>query len=235
MVPRLRLELEPGDALRAVCAEAADSPWILTRGADGVAELRDARAPRQRPLRIELAGAEVRRRIAQGRRGLLPRALGFRKPPWRVLDLTAGLGRDAATCAGLGMEVLAYERQPLLAALLAEAAERDAPQLRGALRIRAGSAGPAEWSSVDAVLYDPMYPTAAHGAAPSLELQRLRELVGEDADVAATFAALRAQPPARLAVKRPPRGARVELAPPDVAFDGGRVRWAVYLRPPEAH
>ena len=43
-----------------------------------------------------------------------------------VLDTTAGLGRDAFVLASLGCTVTAYERQPVVAALLADGLARAA-------------------------------------------------------------------------------------------------------------
>lgn len=42
----------------------------------------------------------------------------------RVLDATAGLGRDGFVLASLGCEVTLVERQPLIAALLEDGLER---------------------------------------------------------------------------------------------------------------
>ncbi len=231
---QLRIELDANDPARQWCAPDEQSSWILTRDLDARLVVRDSEQPKQRPLRIELDGTEIRRRAKDGRKSLLARALGYKGGDYQVLDMTAGLGRDMATCALIGMQVVAFERQPLMYALLQDAWEHCEPTLRSKIQLHFGMATPADWQSVDAVLYDPMYPTAGKrsGAAPALELQRMRLLVGEDVDVPDCFAALQAYPPKRLAIKRPPRGARVELGNPDVEMQGGRVHWAVYLPRP---
>lgn len=230
---RLRIVLEADDPARQWCAPDEQSPWILTRDPDLRLIVSDQREPRQRPLRLELDGAEVRQRCREGRKSLLARALGFKGGDYRILDMTAGLGRDLATCAMLGMQVEAYERHPLMFALLEDAWQHCEPTLQQRIHLHFGAATPASWQSVDAVLYDPMYPAPrkGSGAAPALELQRMRTLVGADSDVEACFQALREIPPRRLAIKRPPRGAHVELGRPDVDIKGGRVHWAIYLAP----
>lgn len=226
----MQLQLDAGDAAAQGLCDDANSPWILARDAQGRLQLSDARQPRQRPLCLELDGPEVQRRAAEGKKGLLPKALGFKRSPWHILDLTAGLGRDMATCALLGMQVTACERHPLMRALLADALERAEPRMRAQITLLPGTAEPALWQSVDAVAYDPMYPgTQKQAAQPALALQQLRALVGADSDVEALFAQLRQAPPKRLAVKRPPRGASVQLAPAQVEFRGKAVHWAVYL------
>ncbi len=230
---RLRVELDADDPARQWCAPDEQSVWILTRDPDQRLIVRDAREPRQRPLRLELDGPEIRRRARDGRKSLLARALGFKGGEYTILDMTAGLGRDMATCARLGMSVVAYERQPLMYALLHDAWTHCDPELRAHIDLHFGAADASVWQAVDAVLYDPMYPQDGkrNGAAPALELQRMRELVGTDPDVQQCFTDLRTDPPRRLAIKRPPRGARVELGQPDVDMQGGRVHWAVYLGP----
>lgn len=151
---------------------------------------------------------------------------------FHICDLTAGLGRDMATCAHLGMIIDAWERHPVIHALLKDAWLRAPEILQNRIRLHLGSARAEHWQDVDAVLYDPMYPThATQKAAPALEMQQLRALLGEDDDVDQMFQCLRTQPPRRLALKRPPRGARVQLQKADVEMRSGRVSWDVYLGP----
>ncbi len=230
---RLRLELDANDPARQWCAPDEQSFWILTRDLNQRLIVMDSREPKQRPLRLELDSPDIRRRAKDGKKSLLARALGFKGGEYTVLDMTAGLGRDLATCALIGMQVVAFERQPLMFALLHDAWMYCDPRLQQRIQLHFGSAAAADWTAVDAVLYDPMYPAEnkRKGAAPALELQRMRSLVGTDADVESCFAALRKLPPRRLAIKRPPRGAHVELGTPDVDIQGGRVHWAVYLGP----
>nr|MBV6631355.1 class I SAM-dependent methyltransferase [Oceanococcus sp. HetDA_MAG_MS8] len=232
-LPTLHCALDPQDPVAAQCQHAADSPWILTRDIEGRLNLKDDRQPRQRPLIIDFHSDDIRRRISGGRKDLLARALGYKKAPWQVLDLTGGLGRDAATCAGLGMQVTVFERNPVLAMLLQEAIQRAPEAMAHNLCWGGHQAAPDDWRGAQAVMYDPMYPGSGNhkGAAPGLQTQQLRALVGHDEDVEHTFASLRAHPPKRLAIKRPPRGQRVQLGEPSLSMRGGRVHWDIYLAP----
>ena len=63
----------------------------------------------------------------------------------RVLDATAGLGRDAFVLATLGCEVSLIERQPLIAALLDDglsraAADADVAAIAARMRLLEGNA-----------------------------------------------------------------------------------------------
>ena len=66
-----------------------------------------------------------RTRRGGGRQQPLARAVGLRqgRSP-EVLDVTAGLGRDAFVLASLGCQVVLLERSPVIAALLFDALER---------------------------------------------------------------------------------------------------------------
>lgn len=232
-LPTLHCALDPQDPVAAQCQHAADSPWILTRDRDGRLNLSDSRQPRQRPLVIDFASADICRRIQGGRKDLLARALGFKKLPWQVVDLTGGLGRDAATCAGLGMHVRLFERHPVLALLLKDALDHAPESIAQHLMWGGTQAQAADWADAHAVMYDPMYPSSGNhkGAAPGLQTQQLRAVVGHDDDVDQVFEQLQAHPPKRLAIKRPPRGQRVQLGKPSLSMRGGRVHWDIYLCP----
>lgn len=226
----VRMELEPTDPACASARSCPNAPWILTRDSQQRLILRRREGPRTRPLCLSFDAEDIRRRASEGRRALIARALGFKGGEYRIVDLTAGLGRDLATCAWLGMTVDAWERHPLMYALLDDAWKRCTPELQQRIRLHRGGATSTQWQAADAVLYDPMYPASKRdGAAPGLEMQHLRALLGSDDDVEFQFAALRARPPRRLAIKRPPRGVRVQLAAPDFSQRGGRVHWDVYL------
>src|SRR5690606_23122611 len=73
-------------------------------------------------------GALAYRRLHGGGRGQpVARAVGLKPGIYpKVLDATAGLGRDAFVLAALGCEVVMLERSPIIAALLDDALARAA-------------------------------------------------------------------------------------------------------------
>lgn len=90
-------------------------------------QLLEAQAPG--PVRVDFVeGAAAHRRQFGGGSGqMIAKAVGIQpgvRP--RVLDATAGLGRDAFVLATLGCEVSLIERQPLIAALLEDGLSRAA-------------------------------------------------------------------------------------------------------------
>ena len=206
------------------------SSWQLLRS-NGTLVLR---APRQQggyEVRVDVSEGPMARRIRTARRtDPLPRAVGMhRRRVERVVDATAGLGRDALVLAHLGCTVTAIERVPALCVLLqnaVEESEADVEVVRAEatpwLRERAGSQ-----DAPDVVYLDPMF--AENGKAQvKKEMQACRALAGAPHDAEELLAAARAAARDRVVVKRHPH--HRPLAD-DVSFEvgGDRVRFDVYL------
>ena len=177
---------------------------VLTVAPQGLS-LSDAAQPRWRPLVLRFR----RPRRAPGPQPLA-RAMGG--PGRRVVDATAGWGRDAFHLASLGCEVTAVERHPVLVLLLEDAQRRAAlvPTTAGAatrLRIRGGDARevvPSLDPPPEVIYLDPMYPPRRkRSALAARELRMLRHLVGTDADAVEVFTQLRGAAQERVVVKRP--------------------------------
>jgi 16S rRNA (guanine1516-N2)-methyltransferase len=126
--PRIRVEaLDPAYestaaswAARLQLTTQGEAEYALQVGASGVqfVELGPLAAG---PVRVDFVeGAVAHRRLFGGGSGqMIAKAVGIQagvRP--RVLDATAGLGRDAFVLAELGCGVTLIERQPLIAALL---------------------------------------------------------------------------------------------------------------------
>src|SRR5699024_3745609 len=139
-------------------------------------------------LVTDLDSADIRRRIAAGRRQPLARALGLhRRPDISVLDTTCGLGRDSAVLAGLGCRLTAIERHPGLYALLADALRRaDAQALAWRHNWRElYHADALPWLTqsgstrvYDAIYIEPMFDNTRRSARPQRDRQWWVELVG---------------------------------------------------------
>jgi len=217
-------------------ARALDpTTWQLVRAGRSLA-LRGPAGPDAVTVALDLAQGPLSRRLRQARPDdLLPRAVGLHKRPGppSVFDATLGLGRDAMTLAQLGCRVVAFERVPAFACLVASAIA--GTWLARNLTVHGGDAvaalralSPAE--RPDVVLLDPMFET--HGAAQvKKEAQACRALAGPPDDPAGLFAAALAAARERVVVKRDADAA--PLAPgPSFAVAGERVRFDVYLAPP---
>lgn len=203
--------------------------------------LRAVHRPDYGAIRADWLAADVRRRVAGGRKQLLGRAVGLhKKAQLRIYDCTGGLGRDACTLAALGAEVTVIERWPQLVALLQDARERalqaeDVPIRQAAARIDIVHAEAAAWLTqappADAIYLDPMYPEEGKTALPQKEMQILRDLTGGDADADALLLAALAAPARRIVVKRPLKAPWLAGHKPDIEMRGTQARFDVYLRP----
>lgn len=192
-----------------------------------------------KPVCADWTNAEMRSRIRAGRRQVLARAAGLSAPGIRVLDATAGLGRDGFTLAALGAQVVMAERQPLVVELLRDAQRRarasELPALVDAAdRVRVvGSdalhVNPTQ-GPFDTVYLDPMYPDDGKSALPQKEMQLLRDLAGDDVDAVALLAHARTLAP-RVAVKRPARAPWLGDQKPDAQIPGTQTRFDLYLQP----
>lgn len=219
LAERLRLPLLEGDAGAELLLVAADGRLALLEPATGAR------------LALDYTPEEARRYRANAARDPLLRAVGGAR---RVVDATAGLGRDAVHLAWAGRRVYAIERHPVVAALVGDALARGAARgalAPGAIELRVGEAVEvlrALRPRPEVVYLDPMFPAKRKSsAAARKEMRLLRRLAGKAEDATALFEAAREAARERVVVKRPDHAP--PLAPrPAVSYGGKLVRYDVY-------
>ena len=220
---RLGLPLRPG------LDETPDEDLLLVGSPAGL-ELWAGPHPRQGRARVDFGHRQSGRPPAN-----LKRAIG-RQAGW-VIDATAGFAADAFRLAALGHRVLAWERSPVLVALIEDGLRRALadPELRATaerLEIQCGDSLdllPRLDERPDAVYIDPMYPAPARpkAALPPLEIQLLRRLLGAEPGAEALLAVALASGARRVVLKRPPSAP--ELPGPLAAQHAGKLaRYDVY-------
>ena len=244
-------------ARRHAAKPELSAPDLAVRGVSfALDEVADEAGPRlqlralHRPgfgaICVDWTSAELKRRIAAGRRQPIARAVGLHKsgspgdPPLKVLDATAGLGRDGFTMAALGAAVTLAERHRTVCALLRDAHRRAlaAPATHeAASRIeivesdaRAVLAGSAEDHRWDVVYLDPMYPDDGKAALPGKEMQVLRDLTEGDDDADTLLAPALACARVRVVVKRPPKAPWLAGEEPSMSIGSTQLRFDVYLK-----
>ncbi|MDH1109959.1 class I SAM-dependent methyltransferase, partial [Metapseudomonas otitidis] len=155
----------------------------------------------------------------------------------RVLDATAGLGRDGFVLASLGCEVHLIERQPLVAALLEDGLARaardlDVAPIAARLHLLTGNAitRMAEWTDEppQVIYLDPMFPHRDKSALVKKEMRLFRPLVGDDLDAPALLAAALELATHRVVVKRPRKAPIIEGPKPGYALEGKSSRYDIY-------
>ncbi|WP_323844534.1 class I SAM-dependent methyltransferase [Microbulbifer magnicolonia] len=200
------------------------------------------------PVAVDFVGGALahRRQFGGGKGQQIAKAVGLRsgfRP--RVLDATAGLGRDAFVLASLGCEVAMLERNPVVRALLRdglrrlqEAALTD-PELAAIatrLTLIEERISAADWlaqqaeESVPVVYLDPMFPERGKSAKVKKEMAAFHQLVGSDEDADALLEPAFAACYYRTVVKRPRLAPFLAGRKPALSLEGKSGRFDIYTK-----
>ena len=137
------------------------------------------------------------------------------------------------------MQETLIERQPIIAALLADGLERarsdaEVGPIVERMRLLRGNAITLMqgWSdAIPQVIYvDPMFPHRDKSALVKKEMRVFRPLVGDDDDAPALLAAALDLASHRVVVKRPRKAPCVAGTPPSYALEGKASRFDIYAR-----
>ena len=206
-------------------------------------ELRQSGAGAPGPVYADFVSGRsaYRRRYGGGRRELLARAVGVKhgRSP-KVIDATAGLGRDAFVLATLGCTLTLLERSPIIALLLSDAIERaqEAPEVK---KDHTAYGAENAWMQIEylnsevtpeeaEVIYlDPMYPRHRKQALVKKEMRLFRQLIGEDADSSKLLCLAREIAKYRVVVKRPAGSEYIGGEIPSVQHKGPNTRYDLYI------
>lgn len=184
------------------------------------------------------SGAVAHRRHFGGGRGQdLPKAAGLKKGICpRVVDATAGLGRDAFLLASLGAEVVLVERSKPLHALLEKALEKardsDMAEIASRMTLIFGDAKTLLPSlKPEVVLVDPMHPPRGNSALVKQEMRQLRAIVGADPDALELIQVALEAAQNRVVLKWPRKaGLPAGLPAPSHQILGKSTRYDVWMR-----
>jgi len=175
------------------------------------------------------------RPLKKGKSEVFARAIGVNKGLRKILDVTAGLGQDAAVLARLGCEVCALERSDWIFPLLEDAKARAQGRVEWVNNLKFIFADAKNFlsslSTADRpqVIYmDPMFPEKKKTALPRKEMQIFRSMVGEDADAEELLNLALQKATRRVVVKRPIKASAL-LEGVSHSFSGSSVRYDMYL------
>lgn len=188
-----------------------------------------------------IAGKNLHRlRHGGGKGQLIAKAVGLHKGVRpHVLDVTAGLGRDAFVLASLGCKVDMFERVAVVEELLSFAlSEAQASEDRAVLdavegmTLNYGDAisylSDADGCVADVIYLDPMYPVKTKSAAVKKEMRAFHDLVGGNPDDAALLALALSKARCRVVVKRPRLGVEIDGVKPTLKLEGKSARYDIY-------
>ena len=200
------------------------------------------------PVTADFGSTAMRHRRRSGHNELLGKAVGVgKKPLLRVLDATAGLGRDSFVLADLGCQVMLCEREPVIAEILrcamhtaAAGSDQWLAQVCARMQLYPADARevPTEaLRGLDVIYLDPMFPQREKSAAVKKEMALFQLLLdgsdaGPDADALLLWSLQMATQLdiARVVVKRPPRAPCLAGREPSHSIVGKAVRYDVYVQ-----
>lgn len=184
------------------------------------------------PLVADFSAASWTKRKAEGKKQGLVRACKP-SPGLKIIDATAGWGRDAAVLASFGAEVLMLERHPVMGLLLADALSHQSDADRNMMHLSLcktdtitylSGLDPADYP--DVIYIDPMHPVRTKSALVKKDMQALQEMVGADEDALDLLLCAVGRVKQRVVVKWPQKAKPLLKA--DACIEGKTVRFDIY-------
>jgi 16S rRNA (guanine1516-N2)-methyltransferase len=242
---RLGLATAPlGERRPTLEALSPEHEAVLLCDEQGLA-LQALEKPLPGPVRVDFAAGTLNWRLAHGggRGEMVAKACGIKKDflP-RIIDCTAGLGRDSLILASLGCTLTLCERSPLIAALLEDGLRRAAQEpalaaIVARMHLVPGSAlmllemlatGRAA-DGPDVVYLDPMFPHREKSALVKKDMRIFRTVVGEDLDADTLLNPALAVARKRVVVKRPRHAPWLANRKPALDLAGQSSRFDIYF------
>lgn len=197
------------------------------------------------PIRADFIQGSVdhRRKFGGGKSQMIAKAVGVKTHVYpKILDATAGLGKDAFVLATLGCYVQMLERSPIVHALLQDGLVRarnfslEDPELaRIIARMNLVSTDSQNYlvsisddEKPDVIYLDPMFPDRQKTADVKKEMAAFHHVVGkdEDSDNLLNLALIKAN--YRVVVKRPRKAPFIANKSPSYQLEGKSSRYDIY-------
>lgn len=214
--------------------------FVLLLGEEGVS-LQPLGKKAPGPTRVDFEGGAVahRRKFGGGSGQMIAKAVGIKASrPLKVLDATAGLGKDAFVLACLGCEMMLYERNPVVSELLADGLRRASqsldPELQSIAQRMSLSAGDslqqlADSERVGVVYLDPMFPDRSKSASVKKDMAAFHQVVGKDEDADQLLPLAKSVAEYRVVVKRPRKAPFLNDESPTYQLSGKTSRYDIYV------
>ena len=202
-------------------------------------QLFPADAKQSGPVCVDFASDAAAYRLQSGGELIVKAVKGRSKESLRVIDATAGLGRDSFVLAAHGFDVISIERNAVVAALLGDGLQRamQSPVADIAARIHLLNADALTYlvnlsaeHRPDVIYLDPMFAHAEKAALVKKEMRLFRQLLNDDAcDEAQLLSAAREVAKLRVVVKRAIKASCLADTEPAYALSGKAVRFDIYV------
>jgi len=197
------------------------------------------------PVEVAFEGNAMVHRLKHGggKGEQVAKAVGLSKAPKdkqiKVIDATAGLGRDSLILAALGCHVDMYERNPVVRELLKDGLYRaeissDVSDVVAHISLQSQdfitSSDDLDDDSVDVVYLDPMFPERTKSALVKKEMRVFKQLIGADEDADQLFDPAFRIAKHRVVVKRPKAAPFLAGKTPSVQIKGKSGRFDIYTK-----
>ena len=190
------------------------------------------------PFTIDFSSKEFLRRKDDKNQEIL-KAIGIKKDQnLKVLDTTAGLGRDSFILANFGCKITMLERNPIIFLLLQNAIENSKNNLEIAKTIQNMTLinqNSIEYlknlkENFDVIYIDPMFPKTNKSRLVKKDMQIFREIVGDDLDSNKLLELALQQNAKRVVVKRMKKAEYLANKKPNFEIVGNTTRFDVYIK-----
>lgn len=189
------------------------------------------------PFTIDFSSKEFLRRKDDKNQEIL-KAIGIKKDQnLKVLDTTAGLGRDSFILANFGCKITMLERNPIIFLLLQNAIENSKNNLEIAKttqNMTLINQNSIEYlknlkENFDVIYIDPMFPKTNKSRLVKKDMQIFREIVGDDLDSNKLLELALQQNVKRVVVKRMKKAEYLANKKPNFEIMGNTTRFDVYI------
>ncbi len=220
-----------------------DCTFALVLSDNGLA-LQQTGAKAPGPIKADFAEGAVdhRRKFGGGKGQMIAKAVGLKAGVYpRVLDATAGLGKDSFVLASLGCQLQMIERMPIVHALLSDGLARakacgedpELGQILARMSLLASDSKTylqslAQDDFPDVIYLDPMFPERHKSADVKKEMRAFHSLVGADEDADALLPLALAHVNYRVVVKRPRKAPFLNNQAPSYQLEGKSSRFDIY-------
>ena len=240
------------ESLNILELEAISTPFTLCYKQDYV-ELIDLQANTAIHVDFVSGALAHRRKYGGGKGQSIAKAIGIKnyKLPLSILDVTAGLAKDAFVLACLGCSVTMIERNPIVAELVnsalkhAENTEEFQDILQQGFNLIQTDAidyltklkltTKPDVIYPDVIYMDPMYPDRKKSASVKKNMQMLQKLIGHNADKSSDeeelFNLALSKANKRVVVKRPKGAPTLTAKAPTMSIESKITRYDVYVTP----
>ncbi len=177
---------------------------------------------------------EMLRRISDGRLAheMLVKVTKTQETGLKAIDATAGMGEDAILLAANGYEVIMYEQNPVIAALLRDTIRRAKKNQKlkeivsRMTLIEGNSIELMKYQNDIAVIYlDPMFPAKKKSSLTNKKLQLIQKLEHPCFDEEELLNAAFDVNPEKIIIKRPHNGKYLADRKPDYSVEGKAIRY----------